>query len=165
MMLCITILLLRTFISHFDQHIPTSSPSQTPVLVHDGHALLESTAICEYLDEAFPDTPKLMPAHPLHRARTRSIAFEIISSQISPLFFRMFVQPDKSHVTWPLLRVNIKTINDAMCEASEGPYWFGSQFTLADVALFPLIDRCELPLPATRATDAMVQAQSSAEHV
>src|SRR5215469_16987801 len=31
-----------------------------PVLVHDGHTIVESSVICAYLDEVFPDPP-LMP--------------------------------------------------------------------------------------------------------
>jgi glutathione S-transferase len=41
-----------------------------PTLVHDGRAVIESTLICEYVDEAFPDPP-LMPADPWGRTRMR----------------------------------------------------------------------------------------------
>ncbi len=41
-----------------------------PTLVHDGRVLRESTLICEYLDEAFPDPP-LKPADPADRHAMR----------------------------------------------------------------------------------------------
>ena len=41
-----------------------------PTLVHDGEVLVESTVICEYLDDAFPERP-LKPSSPLDRARMR----------------------------------------------------------------------------------------------
>jgi glutathione S-transferase len=41
-----------------------------PTLVHDGKAIIESTLICEYIDEAFPEPP-LKPADPWLRARMR----------------------------------------------------------------------------------------------
>lgn len=41
-----------------------------PVLVHEGVVIPESTVICEYLEDAFPDYP-LYPADPLERARVR----------------------------------------------------------------------------------------------
>jgi glutathione S-transferase len=41
-----------------------------PTLVHDGKPVIESTLICEYLDEAFPDPP-LIPADPWLRTRMR----------------------------------------------------------------------------------------------
>ena len=41
-----------------------------PTLVHDGHVIRESTIICEYLDEAFPDVP-LKPDSALDRVTMR----------------------------------------------------------------------------------------------
>jgi glutathione S-transferase len=41
-----------------------------PVLVHDGFVVPESTVICEYLEEAFPDQP-LYPASARARAQVR----------------------------------------------------------------------------------------------
>lgn len=41
-----------------------------PVLVHDGNVIVESTVICEYLDEAWPNRP-VYPRSPLERARVR----------------------------------------------------------------------------------------------
>jgi glutathione S-transferase len=41
-----------------------------PVLVHDGATIVESTVICEYVDEVFPSHP-IYPRSPLERARVR----------------------------------------------------------------------------------------------
>ena len=41
-----------------------------PTLVHDGAVVVESTVICEYLDEVFPEH-RLYPSAPLERARVR----------------------------------------------------------------------------------------------
>jgi glutathione S-transferase len=41
-----------------------------PTLVHDGVPVIESTLICEYLDEKFPDPP-LVPIEAAERARMR----------------------------------------------------------------------------------------------
>jgi glutathione S-transferase len=41
-----------------------------PVLVHDGNVIVESSVICSYLDEAFPN-PALMPKNPVERAAMR----------------------------------------------------------------------------------------------
>ncbi len=41
-----------------------------PTLVHKGRAIIESTAINEYLDDVYPATP-LRPADPVERARMR----------------------------------------------------------------------------------------------
>lgn len=41
-----------------------------PVLVHDGRVIRESTVICEYIEEVFPEQP-IYPADPFERAQVR----------------------------------------------------------------------------------------------
>src|ERR1041385_4830377 len=41
-----------------------------PVLVHDGNTIIESSVICAYLDDVFPDPP-LTPKNPVERATMR----------------------------------------------------------------------------------------------
>jgi glutathione S-transferase len=41
-----------------------------PVLVHDGHSIVESSVICTYLDEVIPDPP-LMPKDAVERSTMR----------------------------------------------------------------------------------------------
>ncbi len=57
-------------------HVPnfarTSITRRIPTLIHDGFALSESSAICEYIDETFDGT-RLYPADPRDRARARQI--------------------------------------------------------------------------------------------
>ncbi|MCW3837548.1 glutathione S-transferase family protein [Sphingomonas canadensis] len=59
---------------NFDQHKPeylAVNPQGTiPAMVHDGRVLTESTAMMEYVDEAF-DGPALMPAGAADRWRVR----------------------------------------------------------------------------------------------
>ncbi|HUJ46913.1 MAG TPA: glutathione S-transferase family protein [Rhizomicrobium sp.] len=59
---------------NFDQHKPDYlkiNPNGTiPALVHDELMLTESTAIMEYVNDAFPG-PKLMPDDPVERQRAR----------------------------------------------------------------------------------------------
>jgi glutathione S-transferase len=50
----------------------TSITQRIPTLIHDGFALSESSAICEYIDETFPGT-RLYPTDPRDRARARQI--------------------------------------------------------------------------------------------
>lgn len=42
-----------------------------PTLVHDGEVIPESTVICEYLEDAFPDAPRLFPKGAIERAKAR----------------------------------------------------------------------------------------------
>jgi glutathione S-transferase len=59
--------------ANHDAHFAkTSITRRVPTLIHDGFALSESSAICEYLDETFDGT-RLYPTEPRDRARARQI--------------------------------------------------------------------------------------------
>jgi glutathione S-transferase len=53
-----------------------------PTLVHDGHVLIESTLINEYLEDAFPETP-MRPADPVARHAMR-LWTKQIDDQVHP---------------------------------------------------------------------------------
>ena len=42
-----------------------------PTLVHNGKSIIESTLICEYIDETFKQPPYLIPAEPWRQSRMR----------------------------------------------------------------------------------------------
>jgi glutathione S-transferase len=52
------------------EYVKLNPKHVVPTLVHDGHVILESTLIGEYLDEVFADPP-LKPASPLDRVTMR----------------------------------------------------------------------------------------------
>jgi maleylpyruvate isomerase len=55
-----------------------------PTLMDNGHALSQSLAIMEYLDEAYPETHRLLPGDAFQRAHIRSLSL-LIAADISPL--------------------------------------------------------------------------------
>src|SRR3977135_3050320 len=52
------------------EYLKLNPKGVVPTLVHDGKAVIESTLICEYLDDTFPQPP-LVPSDPGERARMR----------------------------------------------------------------------------------------------
>ena len=52
------------------EYLKLNPKGVVPTLVHDGRPIVESTLICEYLDETFPE-PSLVPADPLARTHMR----------------------------------------------------------------------------------------------
>ena len=50
-----------------------STLARVPAIEHDGFALAESQAILEYFEEAFPQTPRLLPDDIQERARARMV--------------------------------------------------------------------------------------------
>jgi len=52
------------------EYLKLNPKAYVPTLIHDGHAIRESTLICEYLDEIYPE-PRLSSARPAERAQMR----------------------------------------------------------------------------------------------
>lgn len=53
-----------------------------PTLLHDGHVLVESTVICEYLEDAFPQVP-LMPRDAFERSQVR-LWTKLVDEELQP---------------------------------------------------------------------------------
>lgn len=58
--------------AHDPAFVTGSITRRVPMLINDGFALSESSAISEYLDEAFPGS-RLYPVAPRSRARARQL--------------------------------------------------------------------------------------------
>jgi glutathione S-transferase len=61
----------KVFEHHEDWFKAINPRGQVPALDHDGHIITESTVICEYLEDVFPDPNPLRPADPVARAEMR----------------------------------------------------------------------------------------------
>ncbi|MBO9670111.1 MAG: glutathione S-transferase family protein [Sphingobium sp.] len=59
------------FEQHSDWFKKINPRGQVPALDHDGKIVVESTVICEYLEDVFPDQNPLRPADPYMRAQMR----------------------------------------------------------------------------------------------
>jgi glutathione S-transferase len=72
-----------------DWYLKLNPNGVVPTLVHDGHAVIDSSVIGEYLEDVFPDKP-LRPRDPLARAHTRAwrqFIDEVPSAAIQPPSF------------------------------------------------------------------------------
>jgi glutathione S-transferase len=67
-----------------------------PTLLHDGQPIVDSSVINEYLEEAFPDTRRLVPGDVLQRARMRTwrqYIDEVPTVAVRPLSFNAYFLP------------------------------------------------------------------------
>lgn len=94
-----------------------------PVLLHEGHVLTQSMAICEYLDEVFPQKP-LLPADAAERAQVRSLALQV-ACEIHPI---------------NNLRVQ-KYLRSKGGDASDSLEWMSHWMTLGFTAIEKQLDR------------------------
>jgi len=122
-----------------------------PALVHEGHTIVQSMAICEYLEETFPEIP-LLPGNPAGRALVRSIA-QSIASEIQPLnnlavmqYLKNEMQQDDSAIKgwyahW--IARGFSAVESWLSTADGGLYCHGDTPTLADCFLVPQVYNAE----------------------
>lgn len=86
---------LRTNENLSPEYLALNPNGVVPTLVHDGNVILDSSVICEYLDEVFP-APALGPGDPLGRAHMRKwLRFleEVPTAAIRVPTFHMALKP------------------------------------------------------------------------
>jgi maleylacetoacetate isomerase len=122
-----------------------------PALVDGGRTIVQSMAICEYLEEVYPARP-LLPGHPAERARVRSIA-QSITSEIQPLnnLGVMNYLKDQAHLDaagvsdwyahW--VRRGFSAVESWLSSPATGRFCHGDEPTLADCFLVPQVYNAE----------------------
>lgn len=110
-----------------------SPTGKTPLLmVGETHALFESAAIVEYLDESCG--PPLMPTEPIKRARSRSW-IEFASGTLADIA-GLYAAPDESAFADKCSALKRRFVQiDAVLA---GPWFAGEQFGLVDAAFAPV---------------------------
>lgn len=114
-----------------------------PALQIDGEILTQSLAICEYLDEVYPEPP-LLPGDAIGRAKVRAAA-QAIACDTHPLQNLTVLQKLRTlghgeDVVTGWAREVIETGLEAfshLIATNEGPFCFGGAPTLADICLVP----------------------------
>jgi len=108
----------------------------------DGRILIQSPAILEYLEEAFP-TPPLLPADPMARAQVRAVA-AIIGCDIHPLhnvgplsYLRKTMGSEEAEVSDWIAAWVTRGFSAVEALIGEDGYCFGPELGLADVYLVP----------------------------
>lgn len=122
--------------------------ARIPVLEDAGRYIPESSVICEYLNEKYPDPP-LLPQALFDRSRVRLIC------RVTDLYL-MSQQPPIAYNLYPPARVKsesdraVGVLRDALFELnqlmSEGPWACGASISLADIALLPGLKSLQIQL-------------------
>jgi len=122
-----------------------------PALVHGATTVVQSVAICEYLEESFPQ-PALLPADAAGRARVRAIA-QTIACEIQPLnnlsvmgYLGDALGQDKVAISdwyrhW--IARGFTAIEGWLADAATGAFCHGEAPTLADCFLVPQVYNAE----------------------
>ena len=110
----------------------------------------QSVAICEYLEERFPERPLLL-GDSTDRAHTRQIV-ELVNAGIQPLhnggldrsFRNEFAATDEAILAWKQywLRSRLTSLEQLVAQRA-GTCTVGDDVTLADVFLYPQLERAQ----------------------
>lgn len=134
---------------HHDDYRRLNPQQLVPTLVDDGHVLHESLAIIEYLEEAYTDTPRLLPRAALACARVRALA-QMVACDIHPignLRVLQYLQHElkidaEQKLAWSRhwIKLGFDAI-EAVLSARDDPGKFceGDTPTLADCCLIPQV--------------------------
>lgn len=154
--------------SHTPEYLKLNPKGVVPTLVDNGNVIIESTVICEYLDDAYPEPP-LRPLDPVERAAMRqwtlvpdaglhlwcsTVSFALAwrhqdrtaqMAKWSPEVRAQRIEAINAGLTAPLVRphlLNYIGIIDAMAKAlATKPWLAASSFSLADIAMIPYVCR------------------------
>ena len=131
-----------------EEYLAISPVGKIPcITTEDGHPLSETSVICDYLDEAYPDTP-LYPSDPYQRAQVRQVM------KVSELYLELSCRRliafafTNSEAPEPLreeVRGVVQRGIDAMNRlCAFDPWVMGSEFTMADIYLRYVLKVVEL---------------------
>lgn len=148
--------------SQKDGFVARSPMGKVPFLELDnGEVLIESQAICEYLEDAFPQKP-LLPRDPLARARVRELLIviemhmELVARRLYPqAFFGRTVSDEVKQSVEKDLAKGLRTFRRLVKFA---PYVAGAELTLADCAAF-------VHLPLVSLTTKIIYGRDALEEI
>lgn len=119
------------------EYLKLNPIGKMPTLDVNGQGIGESTIICDYLEDVYPQKPGL-PKDPLDRARSRLIARIVdlyIANAVSPLFRQVNPAARDAAVVEKAAAEIAKTFGYAEHAMGSGPFCVGATPTLGDCAL------------------------------
>ena len=114
-----------------------------PTIAHEGKEVYESSICIEYIDEAWPNGPALMPKDPHDRAYVR-IWSDHIDKKIVRSFYTYLLKQNQDEKAEGKAQfvVGIEQWLEAMRPG--GPFFMGKDITMADIMLAPFVDRFDV---------------------
>lgn len=119
------------------EYLKLNPIGKMPTLDVNGQGIGESTIICDYLEDVFPQKPGL-PKDPIDRARSRLIARIVdlyVAPAVSPLFRQINPATRDAAVVEKAITEITKTYGYAEHAMGSGPFCVGATPTLGDCAL------------------------------
>jgi glutathione S-transferase/RNA polymerase-associated protein len=113
--------------------------AEVPAIMHDGFPLYDSTVICEYLEQSFPDPP-LYPADPRNRATCRLVE-DLADTQLDAALYAVAVVEMGRGESNPAMHEAVQRDLDRLYADLERVLghdeFFCGTYSLADIAVAP----------------------------
>jgi len=131
-----------------------------PVLKIGDDLIFESNVIVEFLEDRFPGQGNtIVPKDAVQRTRIRVFLSEDFSSIVGSLYGALRSEPEKLAANLAELREALKELDVAYTAGSKtGPYFLGDQFSIADIAAVPFVDRFQHTLRAFCGFDLLAES-------
>lgn len=115
---------------------------KVPVIVDDGFALYESSAIVEYLDERFPQGMRLFPGDARQRATVRRLVQEgdqYLGASMTGLLGQVLFRPSEQWDDARIARAREQFAAEiaAWEPMATGPWLAGADLSAADLTVYP----------------------------
>ncbi|HYX37415.1 MAG TPA: maleylacetoacetate isomerase [Oligoflexus sp.] len=125
-----------------DEYLALNPTGQVPMLKVGDRTVSESMAIIEWLEETYPYEP-LLPKDPWDKALVREVTMMVVAG-MQPLqnlkVTRFYSEDQKQRDSWSqhFIEEGFHALEKKLAPYS-GPYAFGHQLTLADIAIVPQV--------------------------
>ncbi|ORX84361.1 glutathione S-transferase [Basidiobolus meristosporus CBS 931.73] len=121
-------------------YLDINPEGKVPALKYGDDILAESLVIAEFITDL--SDKSFLPQDPLKRAQAR-FAIEFWGSKIVPILYRLLRVSDSAEIdtTTNELVEHLKRFNALLAAQSDGPYFFGDQYSLVEIVLSPFIGR------------------------
>lgn len=131
-----------------DAYLELNAQGFVPLLIADGETIIQSLAIIDWLDRAFPE-PRLIPEEAMPRAVALAQA-QVVASDIHPLnnlrvlqfFEHTWNVPQAEREAWVRhwIQAGFEALETTLCDnPSTGTYCDGEVPTMADCCLVPQV--------------------------
>lgn len=129
-----------------DVYAAGSVTARVPALRHGDFVVAESSAIVEYLEDAFPDTARVLPVDPKERARARQVMSWIRSDDTLPIreersTATMFYERTDKVLSPAGAKAATKLLDVATRLLAHGGEHIGSAWSIADADLAFMLQR------------------------